>query len=200
VVFDVNVYLDVASLLGEPFSWADFDALVSATVNHSLPHADDARFDSLRALATVKSGDFGDGMRVDTWTSDHIERLMYVKARQSSTAKVAEDHGLGWGPEAANALVDDLSGDLTGPNSVGEIVIPYGNPPLSHEDGLVYATARDAGLDGLYYERYCVTRDREFLAADLPGDITVLHPWQWVDLVRTRRRRDAFRSMIPRQS
>ena len=189
VVFDVNVYLDVADLLGPPFTWEKFDEAARKYAGEPLPSRD-ARVDSLRALSVTSSGSFAGDIPLEVWTSAHIDRLVQRKARQSSTAFVAEDRGLGWSPEDAAALLDDLVYglvlDKTNGVALGEIPIPYGNPPLSHEDGCVYRTALDAG-DSEWCQRFCVTRDREFREARLPGDMLTLYPHEWVGLVRKSR-------------
>ncbi len=198
VVFDVNIFLDVARLIGEPYDPDQFDALVAQSANAKVPHPDPS-YDSLRALATCQSGNFDGSARLEVWTSDHIEELAYLKAIQPTTAPVDEDRGLGWSGEAAQSLVDDLIGqlvyDFSAGDSVGEIKVSYGAPPLSHEDGCVYATAKEAGTADYYYQRYCVTRDKGFLQATLPGDIEVLHPSDWVNKVRSSRRLQSMKKM-----
>ena len=84
-------------------------------------------------------------------------------------------------------LVHDLVYGRSGGASIKDVPIPYGTPPLSHEDGCVYRTAADAG-DAPTVIRYCVTRDVAFRRAALPGDVLVVHPWEWVQLVRHGRR------------
>jgi hypothetical protein len=100
-----------------------------------------------------------------------------------------EERGLGWTNENAYDLVERLVWDLVtdmsgGGRSLGTEV-PYGCPPLSHEDGVVYRTAEQAGDSPV--ARYLVTSDRTFRTHNLPGDITRLYPWEWVRLVRASR-------------
>lgn len=173
VVLDVNIFLDVARALGEPFSWAKFEASLASSPAPSV-----------QAIAVLRSGKLPDGRAVEVWTSDHIDRLVALKASQSSTATDERDRGLGWSVANAQDLIDVLVTDLvieTSGGSVGEVQISYGTPPLDHEDGCVYATVRDAGFDGVVYvERYCLTRDGQFRHAQLPGLIDVLEPHEWV--------------------
>jgi hypothetical protein len=206
VVFDVNVYLDVARLIGEPYDPDQFDALVAQSANAKVPHPDPS-YDSLRALATCQSGNFDGSARLEVWTSDHIEELAYLKAIQPIAPPVNkelgrvldEDRGLGWSEQSAQSLVDNLIGqlvyDFSAGDSVGEVNVSYGAPPLSHEDGCVYATAKEAGTADYYYQRYCVTRDKDFLQATLPGDIEVMHPSDWVNKVRSARRLQSMKKM-----
>ena len=69
VVLDVNIYLDVADELGEPFTWEKFEAALSGAPCHSL-----------RAIAMLRTGAFPDGRKVEVWTSEHIDRLVALKA------------------------------------------------------------------------------------------------------------------------
>lgn len=192
VVFDVNVYLDVAELLGPPFTWEKF--ATAAARYRGLPlNGQDRRIDSLRAIAVATSGKFTTHVPLQVWTSDHIDDLVALKAGQPKDGGCPEDCGLGWSPDDAAALVDDLVWDLVYDKSGGgacrNVEIPYGSPPLSHEDGIVYRTAEQCGDEAI---KYCVTNDRTFRTADLPGDITVLYAYEWVDLIRRSRARIAM--------
>ncbi|KQR88753.1 hypothetical protein ASF96_03000 [Microbacterium sp. Leaf179] len=121
-----------------------------------------------------------------------------MKAFQPTDAADERDRGLGWSRENAQGLVDDLIVDLlrdTGGSSVGPVSISYGSPPLSHEDGCVYATVKAAGYQDVFYERVCLTRDRFFLDAGLPGLIEVRKPHDWVSSWIADSRARAFRAM-----
>jgi hypothetical protein len=194
VVYDVNVYLDVAELLGPPFSWAKFNnaaALYQATPLRGA----DRRVDSLRALALATTGRFAGPQPLQVWTSDHIDGLVATKASQPLTAEHPDDRGLGWTREQAMDLVEhlvwDLVFDMSGGGSL-DVTTSYGSPPLSHEDGLVYRTAEQCGLEKTI--RYCITNDRQFRHAELPGLIDVLYPHEWISLVR----RSRFAASAPR--
>ena len=54
VVVDVNVYLDLARLIGPAFSWNAFDALMEIQASEPNPHRSDARIDSLKAIASLR--------------------------------------------------------------------------------------------------------------------------------------------------
>lgn len=200
VTFDVNVYLDVAELLGPPFTWEKFNDAAAAHANSPLPHPNPA-VDSLRALAVTTTGRFAGPIPLEVWSGDHIDGLTYEKAIQPRAAATPEERGLGWTPEDAEGLVQDLIWGLVDRSGGGLCEmprIPYGNPPLSHEDGMVYRTAADSGDEPC--DRFCITNDRLFREADLPGPITVLYPAQWVELVRSSRRLLAARAMRPTES
>ena len=189
IVFDVNIYLDAARVLGEPFSWEKLIAFAVEAAKSPVPHPSDPAFDSVRALVSVTPGVHPDGRRLEVWTSDHVDRLVGFKASQPNNRHLDnESRGLGWSVASAQDLLEDLVGDLvwdkTEGGTVGDVQISYGTPPLSHEDGCVYATVRDAGVEGQYYERFCITRDKEFLSSALPGDISVQHPATWLASIR----------------
>ncbi|WP_091708717.1 hypothetical protein [Microbacterium sp. cf046] len=184
----MNIYLDIARELGEPFTWEKFEATLAADPG-----------DSLLAIAALRSGVMPDGCSVEVWTSDHIDYLVALKASQPTRAQDERNRGLGWSSENAQALVDELVGDLifcTNGGSIGDVPISYGTPPLDHEDGCVYATVRDGGHEAVYYDRYCLTRDGHFLRANLPGLIDVLHPRDWVLRHRALARATAFKRML----
>lgn len=191
IVFDVNIFLDVAADVGEPFTWEKFDVVLAGSPS-----------DSARTVASLRSGTLPDGCPVEVWTSDHIDRLVALKASQPTDAEDERDRGLGWSITNAQELVDTLVADIvtaTNGATVGEVQISYGTPPLSHEDGCVYATIRDAGdAETLYVDRICVTRDGHFLKADLPGLIDVMHPRDWMFRHQAASRAVAFKRILGR--
>lgn len=190
VVFDVNVYLDVARLLGRPFSWASLKQQAARLSNSPLPHPD-PRCDSLRAIAVCATGKFA-GVRnpLQVWTSSDLDATVRLKACQpDDEAMYPEDRGLGWPREHGQGLVDDLVWgivDRSEGDTVGQ-VMPYGDPPLDHEDGLIYSACREAADADVLVERYCVTNDRGFIRAELPGYARVMTPARFVQLVRAAR-------------
>ena len=202
MVFDVNVYLDVASLLGPPFDWDRFAVMAHATRAEPLPHLSDGRKDSLRAIAVSMSGSVCKHQRLQVWTSHHIDGLVVHKASSpADVALPAERRGLGWSDGQARLLlqgfVHTLAFDMTSGGTLGKVASPWGSPPLDHEDGCVYATARDAGPDEEEpVARYCVTRDVDFLRSAQFSNVTTLDPAAWVEYVRLSRRRDS--ALFPR--
>ena len=195
VVFDVNVYLDVASLVGAPFTWEKFDARAAALAQISVPHPTDPRCDSLRALAACTSGRFAGDEPLEVWTNAHIDRLVRGKAQQPSRRDpVTGRKGLGWNSVDAQTLLDELITGMITRSSGGTLGghYPDGNPPLDHEDGMVYGACRLLVNDDLLARVYCVTRDREFLEARRSGRIAdhslVLTPAAFIALIRSARR------------
>ena len=192
VVFDVNVYLNVAAVIGSPFTWADFDEAAIRYKDASLPNTVDRRIDSLLAIALCTSGKFAGPQPLEVWTSDHIDQLVEFKAGQPLVGTRPEDRGLGWSPQESTALltnfVDDLVYDMSNGGSVGEVKVSQGCPPLSHEDGCVFATASLAAPgESAFYHRYLVTNDRDFRAASLSSSVEVFYPHEWIQLIRDAR-------------
>ena len=190
VVFDVNVILDVADLLGEPFTWAKFDAKVAAVQHYPVPAIQDERIDCLRAISYCRSGQVIPGEPLEVWTSKHIDDLIVHKATQPTNGATPELRGLGWSRANAIDLVQQLVWDLvegTYGYTVGELLGHEWHPPLSHEDGYVYQSAFKAGDDELS-PRYCVTRDGGFRSANLPPRVDVRHPDEFIINLRRARR------------
>lgn len=199
VVFDVNIYLDVAALLGSPFTWGKFDEAVASLARVPVPHPINAAYDSLRAIAISTSGRFKGAETLEVYTNSHIDKMVRGKTQQPTKLDATTGYrGLGWGREDANGLVTDLIDGLL-ERSVGGTLgdtFPDGNPPLDHEDGMVYGACKVlAGNDPLS-TMYCVTRDNGFIAASKDGKLAnhtkVLHPTIFLQLVRAARARHAM--------
>lgn len=201
VVFDCNVYLDVAHLLGEPYTRESFNKHAAQLASAPLP-ADDPRHDSLRAIAICTSGRFAGLETVEVWTSDHIDRMVRNKAMHPTTTDPATGfRGLGWNQGHAEALVSDLVYgivDSSGGDSIGQTV-PDGEPPLDHEDGLVYGACREIAREDVLCKSYCVTNDKQFLRDFRDGRLrdhtVVLTPARFVALVRAARANHAMHGM-----
>ncbi|WP_439690449.1 hypothetical protein ACRQ4C_05810 [Curtobacterium sp. SP.BCp] len=206
VVFDCNVYLDAARLVGAPFSWNAFDQLVAREVVQPNPHPRGAAYDSVRAIAVCLSGEFAGNMPLEVWTSDHIDDTVHYKARQSTTPDPDTGHrGLGWATGDADGLLDVLIGDTTSVSNGGSLGAQRtdGDPPLDHEDGLVYGACRALVADNPNAKVYCVTNDRGFLQAyadgRLPKHTIVISPARFVALVRAARASVAANAMSGRR-
>jgi hypothetical protein len=201
VIFDCNVWLDVARVVGEPFSWDAFDREVARLARDPLPHPDSMK-DSLRAIAVCTSGRLAGSERIEVWTSDHIVDTVEYKAVQSLTPDAEGFCGLGWNGEASSDLVEGLIGslvDTTGGGWIGSVGTD-GHPPLDHEDGRVLKACREVVNDDPLARVYCVTNDGGFLRAYAEGRLgnhtVVLSPARFVQLVRTARHTLSLRGML----
>lgn len=200
VILDVNVYLDAARVLGAPFTWEQLERAGVRARAAGVPHVRDPGMDSILTILACAGGTYGDGRALTVWTSDHINLMVASKA--ADPIHGVRHPGLGWSDSHAQALVDDLVWevvDRSGGDTVGDIISAYGDPPLDHEDGTVYATARDAdNPDDGYVDRVCITRDSGFLGASLPGLIRVVSPSDWIVEHMAESRKRMMRQLAPR--
>jgi len=201
-VFDCNVYLDVANLTGR-FGWDTFSAEVARLAQVPVPHPTDRAYDALRAVAACTSGRLVGDEILEVWTSDHIDSMVHRKAVTPATPDEFGHVGLGWSTEDADELVDELIGGLCAASNGGTVGghYPDGNPPLDHEDGMVYGACRWLASDDPLCRVYCVTRDRGFLKAyrdnRLDPHTVVLTPSNFVAFARKARRMASLQQMRP---
>jgi hypothetical protein len=199
VTYDVNIYLDVAELLGPPFSWDKVRAFMAKNSGLTLPHHPDRRVDSVHAIAVAMSGMFVRPEPLEVWSSNHIADLVELKASQPRDGATAELRGLGWTATDARDLLIDFHDDLIFEMSGGglvDLVGIDGRPPLSHEDACVFTTAAEAAADTIPPpHRYCVTRDERFRNATLPDRALVLFPHEFVAMVHKSRRAMSIRAL-----
>ena len=203
VVFDCNVYLDVANLIGTPLTW---DALTEAVVTHSQVPLGSRRvpgLDSARALAVCTSGRFVANEPLEVWTGSHINFIVRDKACQSTTPDPKTGYrGLGMTEDEADSLVEDLIGGILKSSRGGNAGDPFpdSNPPLDHEDGKVYGICRWLASDDPLAEVYCVTNDAGFLQAAKQGRLgrhtRVMPPATFVQLIRRARTQAAHQTML----
>jgi len=204
VIFDCNVYLDVARLLGSPYTQANFDGAVARLARVPVPHPTDSRMDSLRAIAACTSGRFAGSEPLEVWTSDHIDRMVRSQAMRAVEPEPETGfHGLAWSEEDAGDLVEQLVYgivDASGGDTVGA-TLPDGEPPLDHEDGLVFGACRSLAGEDPLCKVYCVTNDVGFLTDYRAGRLSthtyVLAPGEFLSLVRLARAGASMRRMPP---
>lgn len=200
-VFDCNIYLDVAELLGPPFSWDSFDAATARIAREPVPHPDDRAYDSMRAIASCTSGNFAANEPLEVWTNAHIDKMVRGKAIHPVTPAENGRAGLGWDPDEAQWLVDALVHGVVQDSSGGSLgeSFPAGNPPLDHEDGMVYGACRQLAGEDPLAKVYCITRDRGFLKAARGGQLgdhaIVITPSSFVQLVRAARAQFSVRQI-----
>lgn len=204
VVFDCNVYLDVGRALGAPFTWEAFNAQVASLTKVAVPHPKMPVLDSLRAIALCTSGRFAGTEVLEVWTNAHIDKMVRGKARTPATPDpLTGFKGLGWSRRQAQGIVNDLIGSLVQQSNGGTLGshVPSGNPPLDHEDGMVYGACAQLASDDPICKVYCVTRDRGFLTAYREGALAdhtrVVTPAKFIALIRAARFEVSTRAMRP---
>ena len=200
VVLDCNIYLDVARVVGGPFTWAKFVALVAQMAKEPVPSPRGPAFDSVRVVALCMSGRFAGDEPLEVWTNAHIDRM--VRAKASDPTEGVELPGLGWSIEDSEELVDLLIGgviDASSGGSLGSEGFPDGDPPLDHEDGLVFGACRLLAGDDPLSNVYCVTWDMSFLQAHrdgrLPAHSRVVNASQMAAAIRIARKGFGISSM-----
>lgn len=203
VIFDCNVYLDVACFTGPPFSWNKFDAEVARLAGVEVPHPTNRVYDSMRAIGVCTSGLFASNETLEVWTSAHIDKIVQGKSQQSVVPNASGYRGLGWSKSDAQALVDDLIYGIIDMSDGGSLDhhYPEGNPPLDHEDGMVYGACRVLAGEDPLAKVYCVTNDKGFLKAAKEQALGsyghVLTPSLFVKLVRSARAQYSIGRMPP---
>ncbi|OBI37188.1 hypothetical protein A5709_15260 [Mycobacterium sp. E1386] len=190
VVFDVNIYVDLAELITQPFEWHKLESAAAAHWNDLLPHNDNARYDSLRAVLMSRTGAVSSGEALEVWTSEPIDDLVIKKVHE----RAIDTSGVPWTLQNAidfhDQLVNTLVFDMTRGGSAGAVPSPLNNPPLDYEDGRVMRTAQSSG-DLPESPRYCITRDEPFREAcrrkQLESTVQVLYPHEWIISLRRAR-------------
>lgn len=204
VVLDCNIYLDVARLLGPPFRWSELSKAAAQMAREPVPHPMGQMYDSLRAVAICTSGRFAGDETLEVWTNAHIDRLVRGKAMQPITPDPTTNlRGLGWSRDDAQTLVTELIEGLTSQSNGGTLGsggFPDGNPPLDHEDGMVYGACRSLAGDDPLAKVYCVTRDGGFIGSYQAGSLgnhsRVVTPAMFVAGVRSARSQYSTQRML----
>jgi predicted nucleic acid-binding protein len=160
VVLDVNVWLDVAEMIG-PGATPEHrrlveDRLADPGIREKYGRLGDS-FDVWRIAA---SGRFAGHLPLRTIVSTSLLEVLDRKLRQPSRALDSRDQGFDWQSEDVEDFLADAVLSVAEPLSadVDARMAPVLNPPLDHEDGMILATA----LAG--EARYLVTRDGQFRA------------------------------------
>ena len=205
-MLDVNIYLEVAELLGPPFSWEKFDERVARSGPLRKP-GERQELDSLRMVAACTSGKFAGDDPLEVFTNSWIDRLVRRKAMAPAVPVAVSGsrrRGLGWSADDAQRLVDDLVYGLverSNGGTVGEMPGTDGRPILDHDDGMVYGACRFLAGDDPLCNVYCITRDGQFLEAYRSGKLLrhsrVLTPAAMTALIRHAKLNSALRSMRP---
>lgn len=191
MVFDCNVYLDIARLLGPPFTWERF---VERAELGAVPGYRSDGLDSAIALGYTRSGTFVTGQPLTVWSSHYIEQAVTVMAQASKTS---EYPGLELTEAESDSLFHEVIDHLVPAKQVVDVDTPDGPGALSRDDGLVFATAVNAGHH--LNHKYLITKDKGFRElGDPTGRVTVLYPHQFIGLLRDSRRLAAGGGPRPR--
>lgn len=181
VVFDLNIYLDIARLLDQPYAEAK---LHSAILDHR-PNTErsNRQMEAGKAVAMCSTGNLSGAQRLQVWSSSWIERGVENVAKRSVVEK-----GLGWSAQNAAALRTDLITTTAVGRSNGSSLqtvrgISYNG--LSPDDSAVFHTASQALA--LCSRSFCVTSDQDFRDKAPRSGVQMLSPGQLVDLIRQAR-------------
>lgn len=162
VVFDVNVYIDVARQCGPSFTW---ETLPSSSF-------DDVETDHQRgaqyALRIAREGRYIGPIALELWTSTHITDMVVTKL--ISELNWDDSDAERYGQEMLDQCYRTRGAELT-------VGIARQSPPLDHEDGLVFATAVASQA------QFLVSNDADFVAVDRINGVEVMTPHQWACFV-----------------
>lgn len=162
VVFDINVYLRIAEVLGK--DRCTLERLVGEAKNTPLGLSNPTRHQAATITVAWSLGRRfvnGSDMRVfaSTWIESGVRHL-------AGSSPWGPDKGLGWTLEQADRIVTKFLIPLqrhTGGGTVGDVE-PLGRPPLSRDDGQVLAAAGQTFpcVHGHYPNRMMVSLDSDF--------------------------------------
>ena len=181
VIFDLNVYLDIARLIEEPFNETKLRTMVLRyKPDISKPNR---KLDAAAAVLLSSTGNLAGQQRLQVWSSTWIERGVENVAKRPKS-----EVGLEWNESTAKGLRNDLIMTLAVGKSNGQSLreeryVSYS--PLSDDDSSVFHTARQAL--NFCSAAYCVTSDTDFIR-DAPNmGVKMMTPGQLVELIRRAR-------------
>lgn len=158
-VFDINIWLDVATLLS-PYPTPEMRNRLTTSVDaRPSPDISQPEVDSYRCWLMAGSGVFAGPLAATLFISEYMLEVLYTKLIQPDTAVAMQDRGLGWERDEAEDFIEDAVLGVAQTPVDADHDEPSGavlNPPLDHEDGRVLACALKVGA------HYLVTRDRDF--------------------------------------
>lgn len=182
VIFDHNIYLDIARLLGQPYNES---RLRSQVMGHK-PDASrpNRKMDAGVSVLLCSTGNLAGQQRIQVWSSSWIERGVVNAAKRPIT-----ESGLGWTEENAKALRTELIASTAVGRSNGHSIkavptIKY--EKLSSDDSSVFHTALQAL--NLCSRSFCVTSDNQFLNNAPRIGVEVLPPAVLVEMIREARK------------
>lgn len=161
VVLDCNIILRLANYFRASFTIDDVNTLLKQHKSIS-PDISAPVIDAAMALTFCHRKTTFAGEPLTFVTSRHILDTIKYKANQPQ-----QKHGLGLSTECATNLAELLA--QLSEQSYGRVVERHeqtaeNNPPLDHEDGMVYGLCRKLSGEDAYYLVWCVTFDKGFIA------------------------------------
>ncbi|OZG65652.1 hypothetical protein [Bifidobacterium eulemuris] len=169
VIFDCNIYIDVALALGTGAKQTDLRTFEAA----SRPLQ--AEIDSFRAVISGQFGPYG----LMLGSSSHIREIV--------KHQLSKQHG--WPERKTDLFLSEFHDELVDivlTGFVGEEHVP----PLDHEDGVVFGTCHEISNREGIMQTILVTRDRQFIESmsSIPSHTTVLHPLGFMKMCEAARR------------
>ena len=157
VIFDCNIYIDVAEALG-------FDASLANLRNfRTASRPLQAEIDAFQCVLAGKFGPYD----LKLGSSLHIKDTV-----QHELSRLPE-----WSESSAKSFLDQFHENLVDIMLTGFIGEEH-VPPLDHEDGVVFGTCHEIRNTPGIVQTILVTRDKQFADSfkDVPSHTTVLHP------------------------
>lgn len=184
VVFDMNIYIDVARLVKEPFSRQTMQIKVMGH-KHNPDSNPNPLISSAQVVGICASGVFAGSQKLQVWTNSWIENGVVRVAKRPRN-----ERGLGWSEGNAELLRTDLIHDTVVTPSGGRSVpadktANYAG--LSWDDSQVLHTALHVLRLSPDSTSICLTNDKEFRNTDSCGPVTMLTPEEFLLLIRTAR-------------
>ncbi len=184
-VFDMNIYLNVARLVGEPYSRNKLhNRLITPIVNPN--ERLKQIIDSAKLVAVVNSGVFAGNQPLEVWTSDWIVKGSINVANRSVGA-----NGLGWNLPNAQALGTELIfGTVVSPSRGSQLPtdkkVKFDD--LSPDDSQVLNTALQARALNPGSDVICVTNDGPFRNTAWNEDVIMMTSNELLTLITTARK------------
>jgi hypothetical protein len=184
VVFDMNIYLDVARLVKELFSRETLQTKLMIH-RYNSDSSPESLISSAQVVAICASGVFAGTQKLQVWTNSWIENGVVKVAKRPRN-----ESGLGWSAINAESLRMDLIHDTVITPSGGHSV-PADKTAnydgLSWDDSQVLHTAHHVLKLSPYSTSICLTNDKKFRNTDSCGSVTMLVPDEFLYLIREAR-------------
>ena len=161
VVLDCNIILRLADYFRHSFTVDNVETLLKHYKSIT-PSINTRVIDAAKALTLCNKKTTFAGEPLTIATSRHILDIITYKENKSRQLG-----GLGLSMDCATDLADFLA--QLSEQSYGRIVERHDqtvehNPPLDHEDGMVYGLCRKLAGEDSQYLVWCVTFDKDFIA------------------------------------